>query len=54
MNRPLQKKVAVLYSYPVPIPKMVKQVIYDTGVQKKGLNLIFKDGKAVLKGDLNG
>jgi hypothetical protein len=52
VNRPAQKVVAVLYSYSVPFPETVEKVIYDTGVQKRGLTLIFKDGKAVLKGDL--
>ena len=51
-NRPPQKVVAFLSSYPVPIPETVEKVIYDTGIQKRGLTLIFKDRKAVLKGDL--
>lgn len=53
-NRLHQKVVAVLPSYSVPIPETVEKVVYDTGIQKRGLTLIFKDGKAVLKGGLNG
>ncbi len=40
-GRPLQSCVAVLRSYFVPFPKgVVEQVIYETGVEKKGTSLM--------------
>jgi len=40
-GRPKQKVVAVLWSYPVAIPKgKVEKVIYDTGVEKEWLSII--------------
>jgi hypothetical protein len=42
-NRPPQKIVSVLYSYPVPIPESYQRVIYDTGVEKRGLSILLGD-----------
>jgi hypothetical protein len=36
-GRPVEKVVAVLESYWMPIPEYVEEVFYDTGVVKKGL-----------------
>jgi hypothetical protein len=38
--REQQKTVSVLESYSVPIPEIMQHVIYDTGIEKTGLNLI--------------
>lgn len=44
-GRPKQKLVAVLESHKiVPIPKMCKRVVYDTGIEKKGKTIIFDNG----------
>jgi hypothetical protein len=42
-DRPPQKIVSVLESYPVPIPETWERVIYDTGMEKRGKN-IFLEG----------
>ena len=44
-----QELVCTLKTYSVPEPKMVKQVIYGTGVQKSGLTLLMKGAKAFLR-----
>jgi hypothetical protein len=36
-RRPPETIVAVLESYPMPIPEYIEEVFYDTGVVKKGL-----------------
>jgi len=38
MDRPSPKLVKVLETYPMPFPKVVEQVFYDTGVVKKGIS----------------
>lgn len=38
-DRPPQKLVAVLESYPHPEPEIVQKVDYDTGVEKLGINI---------------
>lgn len=44
-----QELLCTLKTYSVPKPKSVKQVIYGTGVQKSGLTLLMKCGKAFLR-----
>jgi len=39
-NRPKQKLVDVLKSYSVPFPDEVEKVIYDTGIDKRGMSII--------------
>ena len=42
-DRPAQKVVSVLKSYPVPIPHgdyTVEKVVYDTGLQKRGKSIL--------------
>ena len=48
-DRQFQELVFTLKTYSVPEPKMVKQVIYGTGVQKSGLTLLMKGAKAFLR-----
>jgi hypothetical protein len=38
-NRPKQKVVSTLHSYFVPIPEKIRQAIYDTGIEKRGLTV---------------
>ena len=42
-NRRSQKIVAVLESYPMPIPEYVQEVFYDTGIVKKGIAISLGD-----------
>jgi len=35
--------VSVLESYFVPIPKEVEMVVYDTGIEKRGLSILLGD-----------
>ena len=42
-DRPPQKIVAVLESYPMPIPEHVQEVFYDTGIVKKGIAISLGD-----------
>jgi len=42
-NRPFPKLVKVLETYPMPFPKVVEQVFYDTGVVKKGISFTLGD-----------
>jgi hypothetical protein len=45
-NRPKQQVISVLKSYVVPLPTdndVIKQVIYDTGLEKKGISLLIGD-----------
>ena len=44
-----QELVFTLKTYSVPEPKVVKQVIYGTGVRKSGLTLLMKGAKAFLR-----
>jgi len=54
-NRPSQEIVSVLYSYSVPIPETVEKVIYDTGVQKRGLTVFLGEkGKVIFGDNING
>lgn len=52
MNRPSQKLVSVLKSYSVPISETAypERVIYDTGVQKRGLTVFLGEGGKVKHG----
>ena len=46
LNRPKQHVVLVLKSFAVSIPTsndVVEQVIYDTGLEKKGISLLIGD-----------
>ena len=43
MDRPCPKLVKVLETYPMPFPKVVEQVFYDTGVVKKGISFTLGD-----------
>lgn len=45
-DRPAQKVVSILWSYHSTIPSKMEQVVYDTGLEKKGY--------AVLLGDQDG
>ena len=42
-NRSSQEIVSVLYSYYVPIPESVEKVVYDTGVEKRGVSILLGD-----------
>lgn len=42
-GRPNQQLINVLESYYLPFPKSVEQVIYDTGVEKKGIRISLGD-----------
>lgn len=48
-HRQPQELVFTLKTYPVPEPKTVKQVGYETGVLKSGLTLLMKGAKAFLR-----
>ena len=52
-NRPPQKIVSVLNSYSVPIPEKCEKVIYETGIQKRGLTVFLGEGGKIIKGDRN-
>jgi hypothetical protein len=52
-DRPKQKVVSVLESYFVPIPKRMKKVIYDTGIEKRGLTVFLGEKGKIIKGDNN-
>jgi len=39
-GRAPQKVVGVLYSFSVPISSIVEKVVYDTGLQKRGLSIL--------------
>jgi len=49
-NRPPQKLVSVLKSYSVQIPETVEKVVYDTGVQKRGLTVFLGEGGKIIHG----
>ena len=42
-GRPPQQLVSVLESYPSAIPTKLEQVIYDTGLEKRGRNIMLGD-----------
>ena len=46
----LKKIVSVLESYPVPIPVQFEKVIYDTGIEKRGLTVLLGKGGKILNG----
>ena len=51
-NRSALKIVDFLYSYPVPYPARIRRVIYDTGLQKRGLTVFLgKHGKIIWGND---
>jgi hypothetical protein len=50
-KRPLQKVVSVLKSYSVPIPKTVEKVLYDTGIQKRGISILLGENGKIIFGD---
>jgi hypothetical protein len=50
VNRPPQKIVSVLQSYYIPFPQKVKKVIYDTGIQKRGLTVFLGEGGKIIHG----
>jgi len=43
IRRPCQKIVSVLQSYFEEVPERMEQVVYDTGLEKKGLTIILGD-----------
>ena len=43
MDRPCPTLMEVLETYPMPFPKVVEQVFYDTGVVKKGISFTLGD-----------
>jgi hypothetical protein len=47
-GRPLQKVVAFLPSYSVPFPKTCERVLYDTGIQKRGLTVFLGEGGKII------
>lgn len=49
-NRPKQEIVSVLDSYSAPIPKSVEKVIYDTGIEKRGLTVFLGEGGKIIHG----
>lgn len=50
-NRPKQELVSTLHSYSVPIPKeKVRQAIYDTGIEKRGLTVFLGEKGRVIHG----
>lgn len=53
-NRPSQKIVSVLESYFVPIPESCEKVIYDTGIEKRGLTVFLGEGGKIISGVRNG
>jgi len=52
-DRPLQDVVSVLRSYSVPIPDLGsrERVIYDTGIEKRGLTVFLGEKGKVILGD---
>jgi hypothetical protein len=38
-GRPPEKIVAILESYPMPVPEHIEEAFYDTGVVKKGISI---------------
>lgn len=50
-NRPAQKIVAFLSSYSVPIPEVCEKVVYDTGIQKRGMSIILGESGKIIRGN---
>jgi hypothetical protein len=50
-NRPPQEVVSVLKSYSVPIPKTIEKVVYDTGIQKRGISILLGENGKIISGD---
>jgi len=50
-DRPKQKLASTLHSYSVPIPKKVKMVFYDTGIEKRGLTVFLGEKGKIIFGD---
>jgi len=48
-DRPPQQVVSVLPSYPVPIPEL-ERVVYDTGLVKRGVAVVFDNGRLKIHG----
>jgi hypothetical protein len=42
-NRPPQRVVSVLESFPAPFPSSCQKVVYDTGLTKRGLAILLGD-----------
>ena len=47
-NRPSQRIVSVLNSFSVPIPEKCEKVIYDTGIEKRGLTVFLGKGGKII------
>ena len=50
VNRSKQEIVSVLRSYPVPIPEKCERVVYDTGIEKRGLTVFLGNGGKIIHG----
>ena len=50
-NRPAPEIVDFLYSYPVHFPTKIRRVIYDTGLQKRGLTVFIGENGKIVWGD---
>ena len=50
-NRPKQELLSTLHSYSVPIPDKFESVLYDTGVQKRGLTVFLGEKARVIRGN---
>jgi len=50
-NRLPQRIVSVLKSYSVPIPNSIEKVIYDTGVEKRGLCILLGEKGKIIRGN---
>ena len=50
VNRPKQEIISVLKSYPVPIPEKCERVVYDTGIEKRGLTVFLGNGGKIIHG----
>ena len=49
-NREPQKIVSVLESYPIPIPETWEKVVYDTGIEKRGLTVFLGERGKIIHG----
>jgi len=50
-NRPKQELVSVLKSYSVPIREFPEMVVYDTGLEKRGLTVFLGEKGKIIHGD---
>jgi hypothetical protein len=48
VGRAKQETVSVLKSYSVPFPKSVEKVVYDTGIEKRGLTVFLGEGGKII------